>query len=410
MYLLFNKINKQGAILPNNLILCKLFLQKTCQKRDCVIASAKFFLIFRENLMRLLNLFLFLGLLIGQAQAAGVAVIAPKDGDEARFGLQLKEGVKIAVDEINAAGGLLGEKIELITIDDTCSESFFHGDTQRLYTGEGSNVNLVVGPYCDSKPLPYKTRNALQILTQPLSESDFNDPTSGVLKIGGMIKQQAEVVAKVYKEQWVDKNIAVIYDSRYTATYETAAYLQEILTADNLQNRLNLYDFAAYKKLKPMAKEIVKSNKIAYILGNKNQIAKMAQKLQEKDENILLILDEYQAGRHFFKEMGNFAEGTYWLRLDDQKSNAEFADKLIDFRIMGHEPQGLGVMGYSSVMLWFDMAKTAKSFDVKALDKLSSQKEWKMPWGKVKFNKGQISKFSGWNMYRFNDGEYTQVN
>ena len=186
--------------------------------------------------------------------------------------------------------------------------------------------------------------------------------------------------------------------------------MQEIFIADNLQNRLNLYDFAAYKKLKPMAKEIVKNNKIAYILGDKTQIAKLAQKLQEKNENIILLLNEYQAGLHFFKEMGNFAEGTYWLRLDDQKANSEFTDKLVDMRIRGREPHGLGIMGYSAVMLWFDMVKAAKSFNVNDLDKISTQKEWNMPWGKVKFKKGQISEVSGWNMYRFNDGEYTQIN
>ena len=360
--------------------------------------------------MKLLNLLLVCLIVSTQVQAAGVAVVTPKDGDEMRFGHQLQEGVKIAVDEINDAGGLLGEKLELVVIDDVCSESFFHGNTQKLYTGEGSNVNLVIGPYCDGKSLPAKTRQALQILPQPLDEQNYTDKTSGVLRIGGMIKQQADIVAQVYKEQWVDKNIAVIYDSRNQATYETAAYLQEIFIADNLQNRLNLYDFAAYKKLKPMAKEIVKNNKIAYILGDKTQIAKLAQKLQEKNENIILLLNEYQAGLHFFKEMGNFAEGTYWLRLDDQKANSEFTDKLVDMRIRGREPHGLGIMGYSAVMLWFDMVKAAKSFNVNDLDKISTQKEWNMPWGKVKFKKGQISEVSGWNMYRFNDGEYTQIN
>ncbi len=360
--------------------------------------------------MRLLILLTLFLLSIVPVKASGIAVIAPKDGDEAIFTRQLVEGVKIAVDEINDAGGLLGEKVELITIDDACSETFAQGETQHLFLGEGSGINLVIGPYCEGKSLAYKNRKALQILPQPLGKDDFNEKVLGVLKIGGEIKLQAEVLFAIYKDKWIDKNIAVIYDSRSKRTYDTAEYLQKLFIDGNLSNRIKLYDLASYKKMKSLAKEVAASGKIAYILGNKSQIARLAQQLQEKNEDITIVIDEYQAGGHFFKEMGNFAEGTYWLRLDDQKANAEFTDKLIDMRIKGYEPHGLGVMGYASVMVWRDMTKKANSYDVKLLDNTAAKGSWTLPWGKVKFNEGKISRSCGWNMYRFEDGEYTQVN
>lgn len=363
--------------------------------------------------MKLLSLLLFCGFLIGQAQAAGVAVVAPKDGDEAKFGVQLIDGVKIAVDTINESGGLLGEKLELISIDDSCSEAALHGDMQRLRTGEESGVNLVIGPYCADMLAQSldKSGKTVQIMPQPLSNTWYDYSNTGFYKIGGRVLEQAKTFFEVYKDRWIDKNLAVIYDKDDGVSYETAAELQSIFMANNLGTRVTLYDMANYgSKYKKMAKEIARNNKVAYILGKKSQIAKLAQKLQEKDENIIIVIDEYMATEHFFNEMGNFADGIYFLRINDQKANAHFTKELVSLRIKNKEPKGLGVMGYAAVMLWRDMVTKAKSFNAKAIDGVSGQQSWTLPWGKVKFQKGMALTNGGWNMYLYENGEYTQVN
>src|SRR5829696_5660962 len=48
-----------------------------------------------------------------------IAAVAPTTGAQAEVGQDLINGIKIAVDERNARGGILGKKIELIVFDDT---------------------------------------------------------------------------------------------------------------------------------------------------------------------------------------------------------------------------------------------------------------------------------------------------
>ncbi len=43
-----------------------------------------------------------------------IGVIAPLTGDLAQYGTPAKDGFQLKVDEINAAGGINGEKIELV--------------------------------------------------------------------------------------------------------------------------------------------------------------------------------------------------------------------------------------------------------------------------------------------------------
>src|ERR1044071_8373787 len=48
-----------------------------------------------------------------------IAAIAPTTGPQAEVGQDLINGIKIAVDERNAKGGILGKKVELVVFDDT---------------------------------------------------------------------------------------------------------------------------------------------------------------------------------------------------------------------------------------------------------------------------------------------------
>src|SRR5437868_14175502 len=54
------------------------------------------------------------------AQDISVGVVGPMTGSEASFGQQFKNGAELAVAEINAAGGLLGQKLKLEVGDDAC--------------------------------------------------------------------------------------------------------------------------------------------------------------------------------------------------------------------------------------------------------------------------------------------------
>src|SRR5436190_12233443 len=75
-----------------------------------------------DNLMRKFVL----GALVALVSTAALAdnpplrigVIGPLTGGSADFGVPMVNGIKLAVDEINAVGGYLGRKLELVIKDD----------------------------------------------------------------------------------------------------------------------------------------------------------------------------------------------------------------------------------------------------------------------------------------------------
>ncbi len=71
-----------------------------------------------------------------------IGVFGPLTGDAAAYGQSLKEGVEIAVKDQNAAGGVLGQKIEVIYGDDAGKPEQAVNVAMRLATRDGVLIML----------------------------------------------------------------------------------------------------------------------------------------------------------------------------------------------------------------------------------------------------------------------------
>ena len=82
----------------------------------------------------------------GEASSAGgtfkIGGIGPLTGDAASYGISVKQGAQVAVDEINAAGGVNGMTLELLFEDDECNEEKSVSAYNKLMD---SKVNAILG-------------------------------------------------------------------------------------------------------------------------------------------------------------------------------------------------------------------------------------------------------------------------
>src|SRR3989442_11092418 len=58
-----------------------------------------------------------------QGQTIRIAIGAPLTGGAASFGVEMKNAVELAVEEQNAAGGVLGARVEARVADDEASDA-----------------------------------------------------------------------------------------------------------------------------------------------------------------------------------------------------------------------------------------------------------------------------------------------
>lgn len=80
-----------------------------------------------------------------------VGVPIPQTGSEAQSGTTIFNGIKLATDQVNAAGGVLGQQIVLSPQDDACDPQTSTNAANKLVS---LGVQAVVGAYCSSAALP----------------------------------------------------------------------------------------------------------------------------------------------------------------------------------------------------------------------------------------------------------------
>ena len=92
----------------------------------------------------------------GEAAASAPRIIGfagPLTGDNAQFGLQLRSGAELALDELNARGGVKGSKVQGAFEDDVANPREAASVAQKLAMGStsstGASVPLVtMAPLC----------------------------------------------------------------------------------------------------------------------------------------------------------------------------------------------------------------------------------------------------------------------
>ena len=173
----------------------------------------------------------------------GLGVIAPLTGSKAEQGQQFTEGAKVAVDEINAAGGIHGSKLQLQALDDQGQPNEAVAAAQRL--ASSSNVFAVIGPSStasSSAVIPVLRRAKIVAISPSAStpslvtkNTHFYIMSLDLGAYGPLVPKYAverfgahnlaiihvkddwgEAVTKVEKEWAAAKNIPVVADAVYT--------------------------------------------------------------------------------------------------------------------------------------------------------------------------------------------------
>ena len=109
------------------------------------------------------------------ANTIRIGVAGPMTGPNAAFGAQLKNGVEQAVNDINAAGGILGKTIELVPGDDV-GEPRQGVSVANQFSAEG--IRFVVGHFNSSVSLPASSiyaENGVLMITPGSTNPNITD-------------------------------------------------------------------------------------------------------------------------------------------------------------------------------------------------------------------------------------------
>ncbi len=142
-----------------------------------------------------------------------VGHFASMTGSEATFGQSTDEGIRLAIDEVNAAGGIKGKKIKLITMDNQGKAEEAAAVVTRLI--EQEKVVAILGEVASSRSLaaaPIAQSKKIPMLTPSSTNPKVTEVGDFIFRACFIDPFQGTVMAKFAAENLKMKKVAILRD------------------------------------------------------------------------------------------------------------------------------------------------------------------------------------------------------
>lgn len=322
-------------------------------------------------------------------------VAGPMTGTDAAFGQQLKHGVEQAVADINEAGGVLGQKIELALGDDVADPK--QGvSVANQFTGEG--VSFVIGHFNSGVSEPASdvyAENGMLMITPASTNPKITDRGLwNVFRTCGRDDQQGKIAGEYIAKNLAGKKIAVLHDK---TTYgngladETRKALNALGITEVLYEGLNKgeRDYSAIvSKVKQSGAEIV------YWGGVHTEGGSLLRQLRDQGVNAVFMGGDGIATQEFAALSGPGVEGTLMTFGPDPQKRPEAAEIVKKFEARRFKPETYTLYSYAAVQVAVQAAESIKSLDPqKVAEEIRSGKTWKTVIGDLTYDKkGDITR------------------
>ena len=340
-----------------------------------------------------------------------VAIVGPITGQYASFGAQMKNGGEMAVADINAAGGVLGKKLDLSTGDDACDPKQAVAVANQM---AGAGVKLVAGHYCSGSSIPaskvYADGDMVQI--SPASTNPtFTDDRAGpnIYRVCGRDDQQGGVAGKYLASHLGDKKIAFVHDK--TAYGKGLAdETKKAMNAAGKQEELYEAITAGEKDYSALVSKLKRANiDVIYFGGYHTEAGLIIRQMRDQGMQTILMGGDALITQEFWSITGDAGEGTLMTFSPDPRKNPAAAEVVKRFKDKGIEPEGYVLYTYAALQAWKQAAEKAKSVEKDDIVKALNDTEFDTVIGKFKFNEKGDPNLPPYALYRWSKGTYEQI-
>src|SRR5579863_5983217 len=310
---------------------------------------------------------LVLALASGSAWAqVKIGVAGPITGANASFGAQLTTGVAQAVADINAAGGVLGQKLEVETGDDV-SDPKQGVSVANKFVGDG--VKFVVGHFNSGVTIPasevYADNGVLFITPSATNPKVTERGLWDAFRTCGRDDQQGKLWADLALTQLKDKKIAIVHD-KTTYGQGLADAARGFMNAGGKKEVLYEGVNTGEKDYSAIVSKI-KASGADYLMwgGLHTEGGLIVRQMRDQGMKTIMISGDGITDNEFASIGGPGVEGTL-MSFGPEPRNNPAAKQIVEaLRAKGFEPEGYTLYSYAGVQIIQQAAEKAKSLDPK---------------------------------------------
>jgi branched-chain amino acid transport system substrate-binding protein len=346
------------------------------------------------------------------AESLPIAVAGPFTGPVAQYGDMQKVGAQMAVERINAAGGVEGMMLEAVLMDDVCEPKQAVAVANKVVN---DGIKFVVGHLCSGSTQPasevYEDEGILMITPASTNPAITERGLQLVFRTIGLDSQQGPVAGHFIAEKMKPTKMAVIHDKQQYGqgiaqevrkTVEEAGVPVAIFEGVSSGQT----DFSALiTKLKREGVDFV------YYGGYHPELGLILRQSKEQGFDARFMGPEGVGNQEISAIAGEAAEGLLVTLPADFAADPANADLVQAFKDKGQDPSGPFVMpSYAAVQIIADAVKATGSTDPETVAAAMRETSYETPIGSVAFNeKGDLREFE-FVVYEWHtDGSKTAV-
>jgi branched-chain amino acid transport system substrate-binding protein len=164
----------------------------------------------------------------GASDTIKVGEFASMTGSEATFGQSSHDGTELAIDDLNAAGGVLGKKLELLMEDDQSQAGQPATVVRKLISDDG--VVAILGEVASSRSLeaaPICQQNKIPMISPSSTNPKVTEVGDFIFRVCFIDPFQGTVMANFSLNTLHLKNVAVLTDVKSDYSIGLAKFFKE---------------------------------------------------------------------------------------------------------------------------------------------------------------------------------------
>jgi branched-chain amino acid transport system substrate-binding protein len=313
-------------------------------------------------------------------------------GSTAHFGQDTDKAARLAVDQLNAAGGVLGKKLRIVTLDTRGDGAEAANAVTRLIDVEkatailgevASSLSLQGGPIAQRRKIPMVSPSSTNPKVTQIGDYVFRacyiDPFQG--KVMAQFARQTLKLDKVAILKDVKNDyslgLADAFQKAFTAAGGTIAAEQSYSQGDT--------DFSAQlTAIKSSGAQAI------WVPGYYAEVGAIARTAARLGVKMPLMGGDGWDAPELFTIGGDALNGSYFSNHFAPDQASPTAQKFVaDFKAKyGQLPTGLGALGYDGIMIIADAIKRAGKVEPSAIrDALAATKDLETVTGKITMDK-----------------------
>ncbi len=331
------------------------------------------------------------------ADTIKIALAGPVTGPVAQYGDMQFVGAKMAIEQINKAGGVNGKELEAVVYDDACDPKQAVAVANKIVNDD---IRFVVGHLCSSSTQPasdiYEDEGVLMITAASTSPDITTRGYQLIFRTIGLDSMQGPTAAKYIINTVKPKNMAVIHDKQQYGEGLASSVRDEVQKAGI---KVALYEgvTAGDKDFSALIAKLKKEDvDFVYYGGYHPELGLILRQSAEKGLDVKFMGPEGVGNKDISAIAGKASEGllvTLPKSFDQDPANAKLVEA---FQAKSEDPSGPFVFpAYSAVQVMADGMKLASSEDPEKVASTLRSNNFKTPTGELGFdNKGDLKDFS----------------